>query len=161
MTSSKEGRMGIRLLSLALAGTVAYGGASISAHHSFATTYRQNEPITIKGVLVTLVYRNPHSSFEVQAPDRAGRMRLWAVEGGSREQMRRWIVTEDTLKPGDLVIITGDPGRDEGEGRLRLRTIVRPSDGWRWSEGAAARGVGRWGPTSAEPWPGEGPRSKQ
>lgn len=126
--------MHTRLLSLALAGAFAYGGVSIAAHHSFAAAYREDEQITIEGVLVTLVYRNPHSYFELQAPDRTGRMRLWAVECGSREQMRRWSLTEDTLKPGDRVIITGDAGRDTAAWRLRLRTIVRPSDGWRWSE---------------------------
>jgi hypothetical protein len=123
-----------RLLGLALAGTVAYGGTSMSAHHSIAAVYRVDEQITIEGVLMTLVYRNPHSYLEVQAPDSSGRMRVWAVECGSREQLRRQSVTETTLKPGDRVIVTGEPGRDAAAWRLRLRSIVRPSDGWRWSE---------------------------
>jgi hypothetical protein len=41
-------------------------------------------------------------------------------------------VTRDSLKPGDHVILTGSPGRDPPEHRIRLHKIVRPSDGWRW-----------------------------
>jgi hypothetical protein len=148
--------MHTRLLGFALAATVLCGGASIAAHHSYAITYR-DEQRTIDGVLTTLVYRNPHSFLQVTAPDTYGHPRLWAVEWGSGPQLRRTLA-QGALQPGDRVRVTGDIGRDEGEWRLRLRTIVRPSDGWQWSE-EAARGVGRWGPTSAEPRPGEGPRS--
>jgi hypothetical protein len=37
-----------------------------------------------------------------------------------------------TLKPGDHVIVTGDISRTAGDFRLRMRTILRPKDGWRW-----------------------------
>ena len=33
---------------------------------------------------------------------------------------------------GDHVIITGNPGRNPEDHRLRMRTITRPSDGWKW-----------------------------
>ena len=36
------------------------------------------------------------------------------------------------VKVGDKVIITGDPGRNPADHRLRMRTITRPSDGWKW-----------------------------
>jgi hypothetical protein len=39
-----------------------------------------------------------------------------------------------SLVPGDRVIVTGDPARDTGAWRMRLRTLVRPRDGWRLSE---------------------------
>ena len=41
-------------------------------------------------------------------------------------------LTRETLKPGDHVIITGNPGRNPEDHRLRMRTITRPSDGWKW-----------------------------
>jgi hypothetical protein len=121
-------------VSLVLAGSMAYGAASVAAHHSLATTYR-DEQITIEGVLVTLEYRNPHSYLQVTALDRSGRQRTWAVECGSPQQIRRSL-DEGALKPGDRIVVTGHAGHDDGQWRLRLRTIVRPSDGWRWSERA-------------------------
>ena len=33
---------------------------------------------------------------------------------------------------GDHVVITGNPGRNPEDHRLRMRTIARPSDGWKW-----------------------------
>jgi thiamine monophosphate kinase len=41
-------------------------------------------------------------------------------------------VSRDTLKAGDRVIVSGNPGRDASEHRLRLHSIVRPADGWKW-----------------------------
>jgi hypothetical protein len=108
-------------------------GASLVAHHSVTTTYRENERVTIEGELVTLVYRNPHSYLHVMAPDRLQQPRLWAIESSSGQLLRERL-SAASLVPGDRIIVTGDPGRDEGTWRMRLRTIVRPRDGWRWTE---------------------------
>jgi hypothetical protein len=42
-------------------------------------------------------------------------------------------VSRDTLKPGDHVIITGNPGRNPEDHRVRMRSIKRPADGFGWS----------------------------
>lgn len=129
--------MGLRLATMILAAGLGWG-ASLAAHHSLAEKYRVGERVTIEGELVTLVFRNPHSYLHVRALDRAAHSRVWAVESGRGMQLRH-ALADATLKPGDRVVVTGDPGRDEGESRLRLRTLVRPRDGWRWIEGAADR----------------------
>jgi len=113
-------------------------GTSLAAHHSVATTYRVDERVTIEGELVTLVYRNPHSYLHVMAPDRQHQQRLWAIESSSGQQLREKL-SAASLVPGDRVIVTGDPGRDEGTWRMRLRTIVRPRDGWRWTDNPRSR----------------------
>jgi hypothetical protein len=110
--------------------------ASLTAHHAIIRVYRVDEQMTIEGELVSLVYRNPHSYLQVKAPDRMNQMRVWAVECGNHEQLKR-NVSEAMLKPGDRLVVTGNASRDEGQWRLLLRTMRRPSDGWRWS------GVGR------------------
>jgi beta-lactamase regulating signal transducer with metallopeptidase domain len=65
-------------------------------------------------------------------------LHLWSVEEGSR---RRWGVEcgEDAgpnairlLKPGDRVIVAGPPARKPATQRLMMRSLVRPSDGFRW-----------------------------
>ena len=116
-----------------IAGVFACDTVSIAAHHSFASTYLEDQVIAIEGDLVDIVYRNPHSFIHVMAPDGTKRMRLWAVEASNRGQLRLQGVFAETLKPGDHLVITGSPGRDAGAWRLRLRSIVRPKDGWRWS----------------------------
>lgn len=126
-----------RILSTAmLAGVLFLSSAApvvLDAHHAVGAVYRLNEQVTIEGVVVSLVHRSPHSFIHVKAPDRSKQMRVWAVECGSAEQFRRNVL-DGTLKPGDDVVVTGDVGRDEGQWRLRLRSVVRPRDGWRWKE---------------------------
>jgi hypothetical protein len=117
-----------------LVGTLAAGSASVAAHHSYTAIYRDDEQITIEGVLVTIVYRNPHSYLEIEAADASGRLRLWAVECGSRIDLQRSFM-DGGLKPGDRIVVSGDAARDSSLRRLRLRRLARPRDGWRWSEG--------------------------
>jgi hypothetical protein len=125
--------MRITFLRVVFAAAVLFNTATLAAHHPIASVYRVDEQTTIEGVVVALVYRTPHSYLQVSAPDRTKNVRLWAVECGDQRQLRR-TVSEGALKPGDRVIVTGHAARDDGEWRLRLRTIVRPRDAWRWSE---------------------------
>jgi uncharacterized protein DUF6152 len=106
--------------------------APADAHHSFAATYFE-EVVTIEGELVQFLYRNPHSFVHVMAPDPQGTAQRWAVEWGAGLQLSGQGVTRETLKPGDHVIITGNPGRTESDHRLRMRSITRPKDGWTWN----------------------------
>ena len=102
------------------------------AHHSFAATYFEDKNITVEGTLVQFMFRNPHSFVHIEAPDDKGQMETWAVEWGGGGQLSREGVSRDTLKPGDHVIITGNPGRNPEDHRLRMVNITRPSDGWKW-----------------------------
>lgn len=105
---------------------------NVFAHHSFAATYFEDQKITIQGKLVQFLYRNPHSFVHVEAPDDKGVMQTWAVEWGAGGQLSRDGVTRESLKPGDVVIITGNPGRNPDDHRIRMQSITRPSDGWGW-----------------------------
>lgn len=120
------------VLVLLVAGMAAVGTRA-SAHHSFAATYLEDQEVTVEGELVQFLYRNPHSFVHVMALDpKDGKMYRWAVEWGGGGQLGQQGVTRDTLTPGDHVVITGSPGRNPEDHRLRMRTIVRPKDGWRW-----------------------------
>jgi len=120
------------LVVLVIAGCMGLATRS-DAHHSFAATYLEDQEITIEGDLVQFLYRNPHSFVHVLAPDpKTKEMVRWAVEWGGGGQLGQQGVTRETLKPGDHVIITGSPGRNPEDHRLRMRTILRPKDGWRW-----------------------------
>jgi hypothetical protein len=107
-------------------------GAQAYAHHSFAATYFVDQSIKIEGTVTQFLYRNPHSFLKVDAPDDKGEMQSWSIEWGGGAQLTQSNVTRDTLKPGDHVVVTGNPGRDTAEHRIRMHSIVRPSDGWKW-----------------------------
>jgi hypothetical protein len=122
------------VLAVAAAGGVlgALGSAPVLAHHSFPATYQVDQSVTIQGAVVQFLFRNPHSFVHVMAPDKNGKTVVWAVEWGAGGSLGNDHVKYDTLKPGDKVTVTGNPARDTESHRLRMRKIVRPSDGWSW-----------------------------
>ena len=132
MITALKGKTMLRILRIVLVVAVVCQTVSLAAHHAITSVYRVDEQLTIDGVVVSLVYRNPHSYLQVMAPDRMNHMRLWAVECGNQQLLRR-NVSEAALKPGDRVVVTGTPGRDEGQWRLLLKTLSRPRDGWQWN----------------------------
>ena len=115
-----------------LMAVVLLAGARSYAHHSFAATYFEDKSLTIEGELVQFLYRNPHSFVHVMAPDDKGEMQRWSIEWGGGGQLARQGVGRETLKVGDKVVVVGDLGRNPADHRLRMRSIVRPSDGWKW-----------------------------
>ena len=117
---------------LLIAGVALVAGARVQAHHSFAATYFEDKTQKVEGNLVQFLYRNPHSFVHVEGPDDKGVMQRWAIEWGAGGQLGRQGVTRETLKPGDHVIIVGNPGRNPDDHRLRMVNITRPSDGWKW-----------------------------
>jgi len=121
-------------MSAMLAGLVgAAASVPAQAHHSFPATYMVDQTVTIQGTVVQFLFRNPHSFVHVMAPDKGGKNVVWAVEWGGGGALGSANVTHDTLKPGDKVIVTGNPARDAVSHRLRMRAIERPSDGWKWA----------------------------
>ena len=106
------------------------------AHHSFAATYVENQQTSIEGEVVQFVYRNPHALLQIMAPDANRQMQRWTVEWEGRGQLDHEGVTGMTIKAGDRVVVTGNPGRNASDHWLRAQTIVRPKDGWKWTVSA-------------------------
>ena len=117
---------------LLLAGAVV-SAIPLLAHHSFAATYFDDKTETVEGNLVQFVFRNPHSFVHVEAADDKGQLIRWAVEWGSGQQLSGQGVAGDTLRYGDHVVVTGSPGRNSEDHRMRMHSIVRPKDGWKWT----------------------------
>ena len=103
------------------------------AHHSFAATYEEEKQQTIEGDLVQFVFRNPHSFVHVEVADPAGEKIRYAVEWASGSSLDGQGITRETLKFGDHVVVVGQPGRNDEDHRMRMRSITRPKDGWKWS----------------------------
>ena len=120
------------LLAVVIAvGAVVSGGRAL-AHHSFAATYFEDKTQKIEGDLVQFMYRNPHSFVQLEAPDDKGVVQRWSIEWGAGGQLGRQGVTRETLKPGDHVVIVGNPGRNPEDHRLRMIRLKRASDNFCW-----------------------------
>lgn len=78
-------------------------------HHSFGGTYNVDKQITIKGKMVQVSLRSPHSFFFVE--------------------------TQDAFKIGDTVEVVANPARSPNSTRARLLKITRTTDGKTWGSG--------------------------
>jgi len=113
------------LAAIAVVGTAA-------AHHSFAATYDANEQAEIEGAVAQFLFRNPHSMVQVLAPDENGEIQRWAVEWAGVSVLTGEGVSRESLRIGDKVIVRGNPGRVPSDHRLRMLSIERTDDGWKW-----------------------------
>lgn len=111
---------------------VASAALPVHAHHSFAAVYKADEMIQIEGKVVQFLYRNPHSLLHVVVPDESGGSTRWAIEWQGATQLGANGMSAQTLRPGDPVVVTGNPGRVEAEHRMLLVTIKRTTDGFGW-----------------------------
>ena len=104
--------MNIRLAALLLAW--ALFSPPVFSHHSPESHYLVNELVTVTGVVTKFRLINPHARiyFDVTAAD--GEVQRWFAEGNASAILRRRGWSNDTLKPGDVIEITGNPARDGG-----------------------------------------------
>jgi hypothetical protein len=125
--------MKVRLFALALS-FIVLAGIPIFAHHSFAATYFEDKTVSIEGKILQFQIRNPHSFVHVEVKDAKGELQRWAVEWASGGQLSATGVTNETLQAGDIVTITGNPGRNPDDHRVRLVSLRRKSDGYGWGQ---------------------------
>ena len=100
-----------------------------SAHHSFTATYDTGKTTSIEGKVVQVLLRNPHSFLHVSVT-KDGQKQVWNVEWAAAGQLGGTIAS--SIKPGDPVVVTGNPSRDPAELRLRMVNVRRTSDGANW-----------------------------
>ncbi len=110
----------------------------LEAHHSFSGTYDVSKEITIKGKIVEISFRSPHSLFFVEAPDADGNTRRWAIEAASAAQFAQQGVSRNVFRIGDPVEIVANPVRSAtgASYRGRMLKITRTTDGKSWGASA-------------------------
>ena len=89
--------------------------------------YKLDELVTVEGVVTEFLLVNPHARiyFDVTTP--AGDTKTWMAEGDPASVLRRRDWTDESLRRGDFVKVTGNPSKD-GRDLVEWRTIIL-SDG--------------------------------
>src|SRR5207248_6033718 len=99
------------------------------AHHSFATEYDTNKPITISGTVTKMEWMNPHARFYVDVKETDGKITHWNFELGAIPVLVKQGWRRDSLKPGDEVTVDGSRAKDGSTtGNARM---VKLADGRR------------------------------
>jgi DNA/RNA endonuclease YhcR with UshA esterase domain len=104
------------LLALAAAGPTA-------AHHSFATQYDADQPVTLTGVVTKVEWMNPHARFYVDVKDDSGNVTNWNLELASPNVLTRNGWSRTSLKEGDEVTVEGSRARS-GANMANARTVT-------------------------------------
>ena len=118
-----------------LAIAILLSGAPLVAHHSISGTYYTDQQVKIEGTLVEFNYRNPHSFVQLDGNDpKTGAPTRFGVEWASVKRLERAGIVKETLKPGDRLVILGNPSRTTGDRTLHMVGAVRKIDGWKWGQ---------------------------
>jgi len=108
---------------IALAGVLLLSSGA-AAHHGAASLYDVNKETTVKATITEFTWTNPHVEVGIASVD--DKSQRWLLELGSPPNIsaRGW--TAKSLKPGDVVTVTFNPGL-RGMRIGRLVKIVLPS----------------------------------
>ena len=80
-----------------------------SAHHAFAPVYDASKTVTVAGVVTAFRLINPHAQMLVEVRDEAGVAKSWDVEFDGRLNLTNAGWTDDTVKVGERITVTGNP----------------------------------------------------
>jgi len=105
---------------------IAFGGASVAAHHAASVAYHVDKEITVQGVVTEVKWENPHTWVYVEAKDASGKVTKWSFEGAVPNQLYRRGVTPAVLKPGVRVTVKAHPARNASANAGELTEILGP-----------------------------------
>ena len=100
--------------------------AVVAGHHSIAGMYDNQRPVTIDGLVVQFQFVSPHPFMDVRDSKTS---QTWRFEMDSRGELSRMGMDEQTLKPGDRLVVTGSLARREPN-RAYVERLQRPADGY-------------------------------
>src|ERR1700682_551575 len=92
------------------------------AHHGTAA-YDTAKSLTLKGVVTSFEFINPHAEIRVAVTDENGRTVNWLAETNNPNRLARRGWNRNVLKAGDLITIVGNPVKS-GAPNLRLTKVV-------------------------------------
>jgi len=99
---------------------------ALDAHHSIAGMYDSTRPVTIDGVVTEYRFVSPHPYLDMRDSRTS---QTWRLEMDNRRELERIGVNEQTIKPGDRLVVTGSPSR-RGANQMYIERLQRPADGF-------------------------------
>ena len=110
--------------SVLAAGGILLVAAPLWAHHSFASAFDENKPVSVSGVVTEVRIENPHSWFYVNVTDASGKVTRWGFEGNTPTSLIRAGYKRDSVKVGAKVTIKGSHARDASVNMGAAREII-------------------------------------
>jgi hypothetical protein len=110
---------------LVFAAALLASAAPIYAHHSFAAEFDANQPVSLTGVVTKVTWTNPHAWINADVRNEDGSVVNWGFELGSPNALFRLGWRRDSVKPGDVVIVSGFRARS-GKATANAKEVRLP-----------------------------------
>jgi hypothetical protein len=101
------------------------------AHHSTNDIYDESQTVEVTGTVVEWRLVNPHPYLVVEVTGPDGRTEEWDVSfgGSAAAPLRRRGYLPETFKPGEVVIVRGNPSKLESVRGILIRGGITREDG--------------------------------
>jgi len=96
------------------------------AHHS-QSEFDSRAKVEVQGAVTKVDWRSPHVWIYIDVADDKGQKVNWSFELPSPNTLMRRGWTRDSLKPGDLVKVTGSPARNHAA--IAIATSIKDNSG--------------------------------
>jgi hypothetical protein len=96
--------------------------SAVSGHHGTAA-YDMTKVLSMKGVVTSYEFINPHAEIRVAITDESGHTVTWLAETNNPNRLVRRGWNRNLLKPGDAITIMGNPVKS-GAPDLRLTKVI-------------------------------------
>ena len=85
---------------------------TVLAHHSFSAEYDTDMPVSLKGKVSKVSWKNPHVTFVLNVNNSDGKIINWEVEMGSPNLLLSQGWTVSSIRSGDQVTVDGYRARN-------------------------------------------------
>ena len=92
-------------------------------HHSFAAVFDANTSVVVSGTVTDVEWMNPHAWIHLDVENEEGEVGHWSFELGSPSGLIRRGWSRETIKPGDVISISGYRARD-GSLRGNVKSVI-------------------------------------
>jgi hypothetical protein len=100
---------------------------TVRGHHAFSAEFDAAKPVVLTGTVARIEWTNPHAHIYVDVKDQAGTVTSWDFETGSPNALMRRGWSRSSLKPGDMITVSGYVAKD-GSHLANARSVTL-SDG--------------------------------
>lgn len=102
---------------------------AISMHHSIAGVYDTGRQVKMEGVITEFRFANPHPYVMMEVKNQQ-----WKLEMDNLSELDEVGVTKNTFKPGDRIVVSGNPASLKSQQILYVRRLERPADGFLYEQ---------------------------
>jgi len=86
--------------------------AALPAHHSFVAEFDGDKPVTLKGPVTKVEWRNPHIWVYLDVREADGKLTPWQCEGGAPNALTRRGWSRSTFTLGEDITVEGWKAKD-------------------------------------------------